>query len=302
MPRVSVVLPTYNRAELAEEAVASVLAQDFEDFEVLVVDDGSTDDTVARIEARFGRDPRVRCLRKSNGGTASARNLGMREARAAWVALLDSDDLWPTDWLRSQWAAQEAHPEADLIVSDALYVGPWKREGTRLFARPSWRTPDSIDAMLNGAYALPSCWLIRSEVGRRLPFDPTFPMSEDTAFLFAFNERGYRLVENPAVCTHYRHLGASGASEQKVARGNEHLREQVRLLERYAHLATNPKPVRYQIARRMTRLLAREGMHRSLRPHAWRWLRARPFSAKPYRFWLRSLVARDTPLRVLAEQ
>lgn len=98
MPLVSVVMPAYNAAPWIAETLESVLTQTFQDFEVIVVDDGSTDDTAA-VVARFAR---VRCIRKPNGGPASARNVGIRAAQGEYVAFLDSDDLWLPDKLRLQ--------------------------------------------------------------------------------------------------------------------------------------------------------------------------------------------------------
>lgn len=92
-PAVSVVIPTYNRARLLRRAIQSVLAQTFTDFEILIVDDGSTDDTPAVVEG-FD-DARIRYLpQPENAGVSAARNRGLREARGAFIAFLDSDDTW----------------------------------------------------------------------------------------------------------------------------------------------------------------------------------------------------------------
>ncbi len=101
-PRVSVIIPSFNRAENAVRAVQSALAQTEKSLEVLLVDDGSTDDTAAR----FASPPaRVRYIRKPNGGASSARNEGLRRASGDWIALLDSDDEWHPDKLAKQLAA-----------------------------------------------------------------------------------------------------------------------------------------------------------------------------------------------------
>jgi glycosyltransferase involved in cell wall biosynthesis len=103
-PAVSVVLPTYNRAPMLGRSIRSVLAQSYEDFEVIVVDDGSTDDT-AGVVAAFG-DPRIRyVLLKRNTGAGAARNAGLRLARAKFLAFQDSDDEWLPSKLSKQMAA-----------------------------------------------------------------------------------------------------------------------------------------------------------------------------------------------------
>jgi glycosyltransferase involved in cell wall biosynthesis len=91
MPAVSVVIPTYNAARYLTEAVVSVLSQSFRDIEVIVVDDGSTDDTAA-VVSRFG--PPVRYMRQQNRGVAEARNRGIEQSRGRYVAFLDADDTW----------------------------------------------------------------------------------------------------------------------------------------------------------------------------------------------------------------
>ncbi|MFL5906775.1 MAG: glycosyltransferase family 2 protein [Solirubrobacterales bacterium] len=107
MPEVSVVIPTYNSARYLVEAVRSVLAQTFEDLEVIVVDDGSTDDTASVID---GIDPRVRYVRQENSGVSVARNNGVAESSARYVAFLDADDTWVPEKLTKQVEALRANP------------------------------------------------------------------------------------------------------------------------------------------------------------------------------------------------
>jgi glycosyltransferase involved in cell wall biosynthesis len=114
---VSVVIPTYNRGRAVERAIESALAQDYPDVEVIVVDDGSKDDTRARLQ-RYEGHPKVRCFFKTNGGVASARNHGIREARGEFVAFLDSDDAYLPGKLRLQVECLRLLPKAGLIWSD----------------------------------------------------------------------------------------------------------------------------------------------------------------------------------------
>ncbi|HVE76721.1 MAG TPA: glycosyltransferase [Actinomycetota bacterium] len=93
-PAVSVVVPTYNRAELIVEAIGSVRVQTFADWEAVVVDDGSTDDTTRVVEDISRQDPRVRVIRIAKSGAQAARNAGIREARGEWISFLDSDDRY----------------------------------------------------------------------------------------------------------------------------------------------------------------------------------------------------------------
>jgi glycosyltransferase involved in cell wall biosynthesis len=108
---VSVVIPTYNLAHFLPDAVESVRAQVWPDLEIIVVDDGSTDDT-GRLLERLSRDGDVRCFRQENAGASSARNRGIREATKEWVAFLDADDFWLEGKLAEQFEALEEKPSA----------------------------------------------------------------------------------------------------------------------------------------------------------------------------------------------
>jgi len=104
-PRVSVVIPTYNRAAKVPRGIESVLAQTFSDLEVIVVDDGSTDGTGNILGEAFGN--RIRYCPQANQGASAARNKGIAEARGDWIAFLDSDDEWEKDKLQWQFKALE---------------------------------------------------------------------------------------------------------------------------------------------------------------------------------------------------
>lgn len=105
-PLVTVLVPAYNVAEHVDEALQGVLAQDFTDFELLVIDDGSTDDTAKHLAVI--RDPRLRVIRQDNTGLVGALNRGLDEARGTYLARMDADDLMPAGRLAAQVAAMQA--------------------------------------------------------------------------------------------------------------------------------------------------------------------------------------------------
>jgi GT2 family glycosyltransferase len=116
-PRVTVVMPAYNRAGLIRESIDSALAQTFDDFELLVVDDGSTDAT--RDAVRQIRDPRLTLLERPHRGMSAAMNAGVRAARGVYFARLDSDDLWHPEFLAATMGAMEHPPHVGVVYTRA---------------------------------------------------------------------------------------------------------------------------------------------------------------------------------------
>jgi glycosyltransferase involved in cell wall biosynthesis len=121
---VSVIVPVYNRERLISGTLESLLSQRFDDFEVIIVDDGSTDGTADVVKAFSDRDRRIRYVLQENAGPGAARNRGIGEACGAWIAFLDSDDLWEPDKLSNFSAVVEANPKIDFMHTNwqALYL------------------------------------------------------------------------------------------------------------------------------------------------------------------------------------
>ncbi len=119
-PAVSVVIATYNRARFLPETIDSVLGQRFRDFELIVVDDGSTDET-QQVLKPYG--DRVRYFYQENSGPSAARNLGVRHARGEWIAIQDSDDLSAPDHLESLFAFAEKNPDCGMVFANGAYLG-----------------------------------------------------------------------------------------------------------------------------------------------------------------------------------
>lgn len=130
MPEVSVVIPTYNCAQYLPRALESVFAQTYRDFEVLVIDDGSTDDTEKVV---CDCDAPVRYIRQENQGVARARNRGVAESRSRYVAFLDADDFWCSKKLELQLAKLARHEDCGVCYCDFLVVGS---DGQRIEITP----------------------------------------------------------------------------------------------------------------------------------------------------------------------
>lgn len=112
----SVIIPTYNRERIIKRAIDSVLSQTLKDFEVIVVDDGSVDNT-EEVVNNIG-DPRIVFIKQKNGGAPSARNNGIAHAKGKYVSFLDSDDIWYPEMLESQKAKYDSDPDVSCVYSD----------------------------------------------------------------------------------------------------------------------------------------------------------------------------------------
>lgn len=119
MPEISVIIPTYNSSRYVTQAVDSVLAQTFDDLEVIVIDDGSTDDTES-VMSRYSSP--VRYIKQTNGGVSRARNHGIEESRGRYVAFLDADDTWFPNKLEKQMEAIRSQPSYHVCYSAFLIV------------------------------------------------------------------------------------------------------------------------------------------------------------------------------------
>ncbi|MFT5425619.1 MAG: glycosyltransferase involved in cell wall biosynthesis [Gammaproteobacteria bacterium] len=130
MASVSVVIPTFNRVTLLERALNSVLAQTLPADEVIIVDDGSTDNTVSIVQSLYSKNElsRVNFIEQENLGVSAARNAGIDAAKHEWIALLDSDDVWHNNKLEKQIQALKNSPEYLICHSDEV----WIRHGRRV--------------------------------------------------------------------------------------------------------------------------------------------------------------------------
>ena len=123
MPTVSVIIPTYKHRDFVQATLNSVFAQTFTDYEVIVINDGSPDDTAAVLQP-LADAGRIRYIEQQNQGQSAARNRGIAEAQGEFIALLDDDDLWPSDKLQWQVDALRENAAAVMVYGGASFVKP----------------------------------------------------------------------------------------------------------------------------------------------------------------------------------
>lgn len=240
LPLVSVILPTYNRWPLVNEAVESVLAQSAQDFELIVVDDGSTDGTAKEL-AEYGA--RLRLFSQHRSGVSAARNLGVREARGRFLAFLDSDDLWRPEKLAVQTAFMEQHPQCQICQTEEI----WLRNGARVNPRAIHQKPsgDIFLRSLELCLVSPSAVMMKRELFDATGgFDEALPVCEDyDLWLRIAVDHHVALIAEPLVIKrggHADQLSHSrwGMDRYRVAALQKLLRSGIRGARRAAALAT----------------------------------------------------------------
>jgi glycosyltransferase involved in cell wall biosynthesis len=125
---ISIVIPTYNRASFLKEAIDSVLSQTYRNFELIVVDDGSTDDT-PKLLSSYGE--KIKVIKKANKGPSAARNRGIKAAKGGWIAFLDSDDVWKPGKLEKQVQFIKDNPEVKICQTEEIWIRNGKRVNPR---------------------------------------------------------------------------------------------------------------------------------------------------------------------------
>lgn len=215
--RVSVIIPAYNRAWCLPEAIDAVLAQTYRDYELIVVDDGSTDETASILT---GYDDKIRRIRQANRGVSAARNLGVQKARGELIAFLDSDDLWKPEKLARQVAFFDRHPDAMICQTEEI----WIRRGVRVNPKQRHRKPSGwiFEPSLALCLVSPSAVMMRRELLEKTGgFDETLPACEDYDLWLRVSLRHpIHLIEDPLVVKRGGHgdqlSGAAGLDRFRI--------------------------------------------------------------------------------------
>lgn len=217
-PTVSVILPTYNRADILGDAVRSVLSQTYEDFELLIVDDASTDDT-DDIVAAFD-DPRIRYLKHDiNRGASGARNTGIEAARGSYIAFQDSDDEWFPEKLEKQMTVfDKSSPEVGVV-----YTGIWRTVNGEKRYLP-YPGVDPKDGDIQESIQRQNFIPVQVAVVRRECFEQVGTFDEETPpiddwdlWLRISQQFEFRLVDEPLVSAAVREDSISRDREAIVA-------------------------------------------------------------------------------------
>jgi len=221
-PVVSVITPAYNAAAFLAETVRSVLGQTFSDLELIIVEDGSTDDTLAVARRLAATDSRVRVVATPNGGPAAARNVALRAAGGEFIALLDSDDVWRPQYLARQIALLDANPDVSIVTSNAINRGG----GANFDAKPYWTQTTGVERLtVLDIIRQQDSVCILSVFRRRVyetigGFDPTFNGNEDYEYWLRATLTGLVVLRNFEPLAEYRRRsGSLSSDEPRMIRG-----------------------------------------------------------------------------------
>lgn len=205
-PKVSVIIPAYNISKYILDALVSVQEQTFKDFEVLIIDDGSSDETPSIAEDFCKYDRRFSLFQKSNGGLSSARNYGIHRARGQYIALLDGDDIYNKEKLKNHVSCLDSHPDVGVVYSASKAIS---EDGRPTFFTLSGKPiyPDIFTALLcknfvghgsNGIFR-------RSIIDDIGEFDESLPSSEDLDFwLRIASTKRWRFHREKQILCYYR--------------------------------------------------------------------------------------------------
>ncbi len=219
-PLVSVIMPVYNGADHIAAAIESVLIQNYPKFELIIVDDGSTDNTKEHI-LHF-KDERIRYLYKENGGPSSARNLAINKSKGRYIMPLDSDDMMTPDFIAKHLKQFEKYPEADLIYSDVLLIDS-KGKPIRIMKKPEYKDRAThIRDLFHAAHPVTPFRLgIRKSVFEKIGlYDETLMVAEDYDMMRRFVQAGLK-AQHLGEPLHLRRMRSDSLSRNFTARKAE---------------------------------------------------------------------------------
>lgn len=214
---VSVIIPAYNTGKYIKTAINSVLHQSYDNIEIIVVDDGSTDDTADIAESLLvGTHSNWRIIRSSNGGVSSARNIGISSAHGEWIICIDSDDYFAPEMIERLYEAAVSN-DADCAFSDYKMVNdstlesrPSHDDGVQVYSRDEIK---KINLRRTIKWVIPAT-LYKNEIAKLISFDLECPYSEDTLYtwelIYKINKVAYVNVD---MYNYYRRTGSKQRSQ-----------------------------------------------------------------------------------------
>jgi glycosyltransferase involved in cell wall biosynthesis len=234
-PAVSVVIATYNRARYLSETIDSVLGQNFTDFELIIVDDGSTDDTGNLVGAYRSK---IRYVHQENRGPSAARNSGVRHARGSWISIQDSDDLCAPNHLETLYGYAKNHPECGMVFANGAYLNGAEHARDTIIPRAkSRRLAESgvgLQDLFDKSIVRLQAALISKACYDALPgHDERLRISMDLDLAFRIHNR-YRVAYLDEIVFYYRKHEGNSSADQELR-----LSENIQVMQKL--MAENPQ-------------------------------------------------------------
>lgn len=234
-PTVSIIMPCYNGAKHLDESIGSVRAQTLRDWELIVVDDGSTDNSLRKLNALAEADPRITVLSQKNAGASAARNSGLRVAKGRFIAFLDSDDTWSPRFLELMSVSLDTNAEAGIAYCGWQNLGLTGGRGLP-FTPPEYENPAKLETLLEGCRwpihgALTRAALIRDCGG----FDEALTSCMDYDLWLRLGTE-HKLLRVPAVLAYYHHHGGDQITQNVARIALNHFRTQRKFLDAHPNV------------------------------------------------------------------
>jgi glycosyltransferase involved in cell wall biosynthesis len=206
VPRVSVVVPVFNRGKYIRETIGSVLAQTFRDFEIIAVDDGSKDESRTVLDSFGDAITVIEHPGRSNRGQSASINLGLRAARGELIAILDSDDVWLPEKLAIQVGYLDAHPETGLVYGNGWAIDEAGRRRYPIYGPDHRENSDANRVLLDCYFFLPTNSLVRAAVvGQAGFFDESLRAAQDHDMAIRIAEITRLAYVNESIFYYRRH-------------------------------------------------------------------------------------------------
>ncbi len=203
-PLVSVIIPAYNAEKYIERTIHSALLQDYENLEIIVIDDGSTDNTADVVKKLAEKDRRLKYVHQQNGGVSSARNHGYKFSKGEYLAFLDADDIWLPDNVSKKLAHLQDNPDVGLVHSDALLIDENDNSLNEVKKGKSGWVLDDLLSWNETCIPAPSSIIVKREVIDSVGgFDTSLSTAADQEFFFRVASK-YKIGRVEEVTWQYR--------------------------------------------------------------------------------------------------
>lgn len=233
-PVISIVMPCFNAAAHLHLSIGSVLAQTLQDWELVIVDDGSTDQSWQTLLLLAAKDQRIRIFQQPNAGAAAARNRALREARGAYTAFLDADDTWHPEFLEAMMTALATDPVAGIAYCGWQNIGLSKSRD-QPFIPPEYENSSKVESLLGGCRWPIHGALVRTQIIRDVGyFDENLSSCMDYDLWLRLGTL-HLLVRVPRVLAYYHHHGGAQITSNRARIALNHWRAQRKFLD------ANPK-------------------------------------------------------------